>query len=62
MSAVILNLPQRPKPAPVREPEVPKFYCLNCDGGEFRIFSDGHIYCAGCSAHIDNLKATQHAQ
>ena len=33
----------------------PQYYCLRCDGDEFRLYASGVVHCAHCGALMRNL-------
>ena len=33
----------------------PQYYCLRCDGDEFRLYAAGTVHCAQCGALMRNL-------
>jgi ribosomal protein L37AE/L43A len=41
-------------PAAAYKPE-PHFYCLRCEGDQFKLFSTGMVHCAHCGARMRNL-------
>jgi ribosomal protein L37AE/L43A len=41
-------------PAAASKPE-PHFYCLRCEGDQFKLFSTGMVHCAHCGARMRNL-------
>ena len=48
----------RRKPAPqqtVAQDWGPQFYCLRCDGDEFKLQASGGVTCADCGALMRNL-------
>jgi ribosomal protein L37AE/L43A len=32
-----------------------QYYCLRCDGDEFRLYASGMVHCAHCGALMRNL-------
>lgn len=57
MSGVILPF-ARQKPAAtvnVALPEKPRYFCLRCDGDNFKLYSAGIVHCANCGALTRNL-------
>ena len=49
---------QRRKGAP-QKPVVqdlgPQYYCLRCDGDEFKLYASGLVHCAHCGSMMRNL-------
>lgn len=33
----------------------PQYYCLRCDGDEFKLFASGMVHCAHCGSMMRNL-------
>jgi hypothetical protein len=33
----------------------PQYYCLRCDGDEFRLYASGLVHCAHCGSMMRNL-------
>jgi hypothetical protein len=33
----------------------PQYYCLKCDGDEFRLYASGMVHCAHCGSLMRNL-------
>ena len=33
----------------------PQYYCLRCDGDEFKLFASGIVHCAHCGSLMRNL-------
>jgi hypothetical protein len=64
MGMVIHMKRRRPTP-PTRvfvtqRPAAPRFYaCMQCDSALFRIFQNGLVRCAQCTAEIPNLTLLQ---
>jgi hypothetical protein len=49
--------PRRPAREP-RAPDAPRFFCLNCDTDQFKLYASGTVHCATCGALIRNVEAT----
>ena len=48
----------RRKPEPqktVAQDWGPQFYCLRCDGDEFKLYASGVVHCAHCGSMMRNL-------
>jgi hypothetical protein len=43
--------PQRP----VAQDWGPQYYCLRCDGDEFKLYASGVVHCAHCGSMMRNL-------
>ena len=48
--------PRRPAREP-RVPDAPRFFCLNCDADQFKLYASGIVHCAACGALIRNVEA-----
>ena len=49
---------KRRKPAPqktVSQDLGPQYYCLRCDGDEFKLYASGVVHCAHCGSMMRNL-------
>jgi ribosomal protein L37AE/L43A len=33
----------------------PQYYCLRCDGDEFKLYASGMVHCAHCGSMMRNL-------
>ena len=33
----------------------PQYYCLRCDGDEFKLYASGIVHCAHCGSMMRNL-------
>jgi ribosomal protein L37AE/L43A len=33
----------------------PQYYCLRCDGDEFKLYASGVVHCAHCGSMMRNL-------
>jgi len=42
------------RPAPASD-WGPQYYCLKCDGDEFRLYASGMVHCAHCGSLMRNL-------
>ena len=40
-------------------PEGPQYFCLRCDGNEFRLFATGNVQCSRCGAMIRNVTVAE---
>lgn len=40
-------------------PNEPRWYCIGCESRAFQILATGEIYCDGCKAPIDTIKAVR---
>lgn len=40
-------------------PEGPQYFCLRCDGNEFRLFATGKVQCCRCGAMIRNVTVAE---
>ena len=36
----------------------PQYYCLKCDGDEFKLYASGMVHCAHCGSLMRNLLIT----
>ena len=49
----------RRKPAPQKTAAAqdwgPQYYCLRCDGDEFKLYASGVVHCAHCGSMMRNL-------
>lgn len=34
----------------------PQYYCLRCDGDEFKLYASGIVHCAHCGSLMRNLQ------
>ena len=41
-----------------RVPDAPRFFCLNCDTDQFKLYASGTVHCATCGALIRNVEVT----
>jgi len=52
--------PQKPSPRGDKlPPEGPQYFCLRCDGNEFRLFATGNVQCSRCGAMIRNVTVAE---
>jgi ribosomal protein L37AE/L43A len=42
------------RPAPASD-WGPQYYCLKCDGDEFKLYASGMVHCAHCGSLMRNL-------
>jgi hypothetical protein len=42
------------RPAPLND-WGPQYYCLKCDGDEFKLYASGMVHCAHCGSLMRNL-------
>jgi len=49
--------PRRPPREP-RVPDAPRFFCLNCDTDQFKLYASGTVHCATCGALIRNVEVS----
>lgn len=43
------------RPAPEVQDWGPQYYCLRCDGDEFKLYASGLVHCAHCGSMMRNL-------
>jgi hypothetical protein len=36
-------------------PDTPQFHCKQCEGEDFKLYSDGAVHCGSCFAVMNNL-------
>jgi hypothetical protein len=36
----------------------PQYYCLRCDGDEFKLYASGIVHCAHCGSMMRNLQVS----
>ncbi len=56
---------KRRRPVAARRPQPSwgaQYYCLRCDGDEFRLYASGSVHCAHCGALMRNLALTTSAE
>ena len=58
MSAQVLQFRQ-PKVARQSPLTGPRYFCLACDGDQFKVLESGELHCSTCGAHTKNLMAVQ---
>jgi hypothetical protein len=39
-------------------PDAPRYFCLSCDGDQFKLYASGTVHCAHCGALIRNVLAS----
>jgi hypothetical protein len=62
MSIINLDAYRKLGSAAVKKPALPNtapYYCLQCDGEDFRLYEDGAIHCVRCCCRINNLTAVR---
>lgn len=54
MEAQVIPLPVKKKEKKVVDLG-PEYFCLRCDGGDFKLFAGGGVVCSGCGSAMRNL-------
>ena len=47
---------KKPEPKKQKLPEGPRWFCLNCDVDEFKMYENHEAYCCGCGSRIKNVR------